>query len=69
MLDTYDDKRTAYRFAVSAGGVRSDCRMLDDARNRDYNWDGIWFAASKIYDWGYVVEIKIPYKSIRMIKM
>ncbi|MDX1700482.1 MAG: DUF5916 domain-containing protein, partial [Melioribacteraceae bacterium] len=65
MLDTFDDNRTAYKFAVSAGGVRSDARMLDDARNRDYNWDGIWYADSKIYPWGFVVEMEIPYKSIQ----
>jgi len=65
MLDTFGDKRTAYKFAVSASGVRADCRLLDDARNRDYNWDGIWFSDSKVYDWGYVVEIEIPYKSIQ----
>lgn len=65
MLDTFNDKKTAYKFAVSASGVRSDARMLDDGRNRDYSWDGIWFAASKVYDWGYVVEMEIPYKSIQ----
>jgi hypothetical protein len=65
MLDTYGDKRTAYKFAVTAAGVRSDCRLLDDARNRDYSWDGIWFAKAKVYEWGYVIEMKIPYKSIQ----
>lgn len=65
MLDTFGDNSSAYKFAVSASGVRSDSRLLDDARNRDYIWDGIWFSASKIYDWGYVVEIEIPYKSIQ----
>lgn len=65
MIDTFGDNRTAYKFAVSASGVRSDSRLLDDARNRDYNWDGIWFADSKIYDWGFVVEMEIPYKSIQ----
>ena len=68
MLDTFNDRRTAYKFAVSASGVRSDSRMLDDARNRDYNWDGIWFADSRIYDWGFVVEMEIPYKSIQYDK-
>jgi hypothetical protein len=63
-IDTYNDKRTAYEFAVSASGARADCRMLDDGRNKDYSWDGVWFAASKEYDWGYVAEFKIPYKSI-----
>lgn len=68
MLDTFNDERTAYKFAVNASGVKSDSRMLDDARNRDYSWDGIWFADSKIYDWGFVVEMKIPYKSIKYDK-
>jgi len=65
MLDTYQDQRTAYKFAVTATGVRADCRLLDDARNRDYSWDGIWFADTQIYDWGFVIEMKIPYKSIQ----
>lgn len=68
MLDTFNDEQTAYKFVVSASGVRMDCRLLDDARNRDYSWDGIWYAASKIYDWGYVIEIEIPYKSIKYDK-
>lgn len=65
MLDTFGDRKSAYKFAVSASGTRADCRLLDDARNRDYSWDGIWFADSRVYDWGYVVEIEIPYKSIQ----
>ncbi|MCF8261721.1 MAG: carbohydrate binding family 9 domain-containing protein [Melioribacteraceae bacterium] len=65
MFDTFGDNRTAYKFAVSASGVRGDSRLLDDARNRDYNWDGIWFADSEIYDWGFVVEMEIPYKSLQ----
>lgn len=65
MIDTFNDKKTAYKFAVNASGVKADSRMLDDARNRDYSWDGIWFADSKVYDWGFVVEMEIPYKSIQ----
>jgi len=65
MLDSFDDKRTAYKFAVTASGVRADCRLLDDARNRDYSWDGVWFSAARIYDWGFAVEMEIPYRSIQ----
>ncbi len=64
-LDTFNDKKTAYKFAVSSTGWRIDARILDDGRRRDYNWDGIWFAAAKRYDWGYAVEMKIPFKSIQ----
>ncbi|HEX9007371.1 MAG TPA: DUF5916 domain-containing protein, partial [Bacteroidota bacterium] len=65
MLDTFNDKKSAYKFALAASGVKSDARLLDDARNRDYSWDGIWFGATKLYDWGFVAEFKIPYRSIR----
>jgi Domain of unknown function (DUF5916) len=68
MLDTFDDKKTAYKFIVTVSGVRSDAILLDDARTRDYSWDGIWFAATKIYGWGWVAEMKIPYKSIQYNK-
>lgn len=68
MLDTFGDNRTAYKFVVSASGAKSDCRLLDDARNRDYNWDGIWFADAEIYNWGFVVEMEIPFKSIQYDK-
>jgi len=65
MLDTFGDKQTAYKFAVTASGIRGDSRLLDDARNRDYSWDGVWFANTRVYDWGYVVEMEIPYRSIQ----
>lgn len=65
MIDTFDDRRTAYKFAVTASGVRADCRLLDDARNRDYNWDGVWFSAARIHDWGFAVEMEIPYRTIQ----
>lgn len=65
MLDTFGDKKTAYKFAVSASGIKADSRMVDDARNRDYSWDGVWFSDAAIEDWGYVVEIEIPYRSIQ----
>lgn len=68
MFDSFNDKKSAYKFAVSASGVKSDSRLIDDARNRDYNWDGVWFADSKFYDWGYVIEMEIPYRTIQYDK-
>lgn len=65
MIDTFNDQKTAYKFLVSAGGARADCRILDDARNYDWNWDGIWFSDARVYNWGYAVEMEIPFKSIQ----
>jgi len=65
MLDTFNDRQTAYKFGVSASGVCSDCRLVDDARNRDYTWDGVWYGTAQIHEWGFAVEIRVPYRSIR----
>lgn len=65
MLDTFGDRKSAYKFVVSASGVRTDARLLDDARNRDYSWDGVWFADARLYDWGYVVEMELPFRSLQ----
>lgn len=65
MLDTFNDRATAYKFGVSASGVQYDARLIDDGRNRDNNWDGVWFAGSTVHPWGYIVEMEIPFKSIR----
>ncbi|MBE0643447.1 MAG: carbohydrate binding family 9 domain-containing protein [Bacteroidetes bacterium] len=65
MLDTFGDRKSAYKLIVSAAGVRGDARLLDDARNRDYSWDGVWFSDAQVYPWGYVVEMEIPYRSIQ----
>jgi hypothetical protein len=65
MLDTFGDRQTAYKFAVTAAGVRSDARMLDDARNRDYAWDGVWFSEVRRHEWGFIVEMEIPYRTLQ----
>ncbi len=68
MLDTFNDNKTAYKFGVSASSWRLDCLMFDDGRDRDYSWDGIWWGKSEKYDWGFVIEMKIPFNSIRYDK-
>lgn len=64
MFDSFGDRKSAYQFSVSAAGVKGDARMIDDGRNRDFSWDGVWFAESKIFDCGFIIEIMIPYKTI-----
>lgn len=67
-LDTFGDRRTAYSFQVNARGVQRDLILSADGRREDEDWNGIWFAEARIYDWGYVVEIRIPFKAIRYRK-
>ncbi len=64
-LDTYGDNRTGYGFLVNPLGSQVDFKINDDGKNLDINWDTEWESASGIYDRGWMVEIAIPFKSLK----
>lgn len=68
-LDTFNDERFAYGFRCNALGLQ-----WDDIRTRTkaaqahgvpVAWDAIYDSAGKIYDWGYAVEMAIPFNQLR----
>jgi hypothetical protein len=61
-----NDGQQDFRFFVSAAGVQMDC--LATETDEDYNWDAIWDSEVKITDFGWVVEMKIPYAALRFSK-
>jgi len=65
LLATFEDQKTGYYFVVNAGGVQADYTVTDDFRNWDFSWDGIWYSCARLTDFGYCVEIAIPFRSIR----
>lgn len=67
-LDTFGDRRTGYGFWVNARGVQGDQILSNDGRTQDDSWDGVWSAAARIYGWGYAVEIRIPFRTLRYRK-
>ena len=62
LLDPYNDKRSGYEFEANAHGVRGG--GLYKGERVDRNWDGIWEAASRITDFGWVTEYRIPFKTL-----
>ena len=66
IIDTFNDERNAYEFFVNPLGAQADM-LMDDSNgwNEDDSWDAIWDSAGKITDFGYVVEMTIPFSSIR----
>lgn len=62
-LDTFNDQQTLYSFYVNPSGIQMDGKLA--AGRDDFGIDMVWYSAGKITDEGYVVEIKIPFKSIR----
>jgi len=63
ILDTFNDQRRSFDFIVTAQGVQFD--QIETQSSEDNGWDTIWNSASRITDWGYAVEIAIPFSSIR----
>ncbi|MBP6759639.1 MAG: carbohydrate binding family 9 domain-containing protein, partial [Flavobacterium sp.] len=58
-INGYNDGQQDFRFYVSAAGVLMDCLAIED--NEDYTWDAIWNSQVTHTDFGWVVEMKIPY--------
>ncbi len=63
LLDTFNDSRRTFNFCCNPLGVQAD--MIDSTVGGGYNWDTIWDSAGKITDWGYAVEMAIPFSSMR----
>jgi hypothetical protein len=65
-INGYNDGQQDFRFYVSAAGVQMDCLATEDLE--DYNWDAIWDSEVKITNFGWIVEMKIPYAALRFSK-
>ena len=63
-IDSYNDSRTAFVFAVSPRGVRSDMMIFND-NQFDGSWDAVWEAAANIDDEGWTAEMRIPLSQLR----
>jgi len=63
-LDTYDDRRRAYIFRFNPLGVQED-GIFTPAETDNLSWDGILESKGNITPDGYIVEIKIPFKTLR----
>jgi len=64
MLDSYHDRRTAFRFSVNAAGVQKDAFHSSDT-SEDIGWDAVWESAVRIDSAGWVAEYRIPLSQLR----
>ncbi len=72
-LDTFDDRRRAFFFGVNPLGVQSDGVRTEGASSAAHIFGGstdkspdYWYESSgEVTDSGYVVEVRIPFKSLR----
>jgi hypothetical protein len=63
-LDTFNDQRRAYSFFFNPFGVQAD-GILTEGRGEDYSVDVVMESKGAISEMGYIVEVMIPFKSVR----
>lgn len=69
-IDTYKDRQNAYQFLVTSRNVQSDARISPNIEPNygvygDITWDAVWDSKVSFRKDGWVVEIRIPFFSIR----
>jgi hypothetical protein len=68
IIDPFNDERRGFQFRVNPLGVQADANFSESEGYEDFSWDAIWSAAGKISDWGYAIEIAIPFNQLRFPK-
>jgi hypothetical protein len=63
-LDTYNDQRRAYLLGFNPLGIQQD-GIHTEGRGADFSVDIVMESKGVIEDWGWSVEVKIPFKSLR----
>ncbi|MGE3277517.1 MAG: DUF5916 domain-containing protein [Vicinamibacterales bacterium] len=64
IIDSYNDKRTAYEFAVNPAGVKQDRYWFNDG-NSDDSWDAVWDVVAARDAQGWRAEFRIPLSQLR----
>jgi hypothetical protein len=64
LIDSYFDRRTAFRFSVNPSGVKRDVLHFDDT-SEDGGWDAVWEVATAIDSLGWTAEFRIPLSQLR----
>jgi hypothetical protein len=65
ILDTRNDGKTGMEFFVNAAGTQYDASQDDASGNEDSSPDLFWDSAVKRTDDGWILELRIPFSSLR----
>lgn len=63
-INGYNDGQQEFRFFVTAANGQIDTNFTS-SDGEDGSWNAIWESNAKITDFGYVIEMKIPYAALR----
>ena len=63
-IDTFYDQRRAYAFSANPLGVQATAMWIE-GEGWDHSFDTVWSAVGELTETGYVVAMKIPFRSLR----
>ena len=66
ILDTFHNRKDGFLFRTNPLGTKFDSWITEEGRRQNDNWDERWEVASRRTEAGWVLEIEIPFRSIRM---
>ncbi|MEA1882206.1 MAG: DUF5916 domain-containing protein [Candidatus Marinimicrobia bacterium] len=66
-LDTYHDRRNAYLFELNPLGTQDDALITDENRPGldEWAWDGVYISEGKVTETGWILEVAIPWTTLR----
>lgn len=72
-FDTYNDHQNGFQFLVTSSNVQTDTKLGSNftglgGEYGDRTWDAVWNSKTSIKEDGWVVEMRIPYISLRFAK-
>jgi hypothetical protein len=65
MIDTFNDERRGFQFRANPLGVQADANFSESEGYEDFSWDAIWASKGEITEWGWALEIAIPFNQLR----
>jgi hypothetical protein len=68
IFDTFNDNTNAFQFGVNPYGVQRESLIANGGMqpsDLSLAWDNKWFSQAKIYDDHWIVEIAIPFSTLR----
>ncbi|MET0637099.1 MAG: DUF5916 domain-containing protein [Chitinophagaceae bacterium] len=72
-IDTYHDLQNGFQFGVTSSNVQTDARLapnlvLEEGEYGDKTWDAVWDSKVSVTRDGWIVEMRIPFISLRFPK-
>ena len=68
ILDTFNDDRSGFSMGTTPRGGQQDLQILDETKDVNHNWDGVWYVEARIEKDGWTAEFAIPFKTLRFSK-